>query len=544
MWRAFWLHWYRLVNLASSLLKQKITWPEVLGLAVATLVASGFFLWSEQQIAGVLGFPLDDAWIHMQFARNIANGNGFGFNPGELISGSSAPLWTLVLAALHLLPVDVVVATKGGGVLCLWGCGLATLWVGRLLGVGRWNSLGVGLVVILTPRLLWGSLAGMEITFYAALATAGVGFHLARWEKAPAWGATVFFALATLARPECFMLFPLALVDHWRRVDSWRQLIVIYRLHILLFGAILAPFLAFNWYTLGKPLPNTFYAKVGSYGFLGALIDADFVRIAKTLLFYPLIQTQELMCFSVENNVILSLLAGLGLVRLLMLKEGRRTSWIIPLVLIGFPILRGVLAPFKGATFQHGRYAANLIPLVAIIGVLGLRETVTWLGAELRLSQQRLLSQWGTICCWILILVNPLIMNLQYAQILGLNVDNINQMHVRMGQWLKANTPPDAVIATHDIGAIGYFSNRKILDTAGLITPEVLNFLEPGVAADRGVLTFLQKTNPDFLVILPNWYPELAQKTEFFQPIHEILLAQNTIAAGPRMVVYSTHFKP
>ena len=184
------------------------------------------------------------------------------------------------------------------------------------------------------------------------------------------------------------------------------------------------------------------------------------------------------------------------------------------------------------------------ISAAIIIGVLGLRETVTWLGAELRLSQQRLLSQWGTSCCWILILVNPLIMNLQYAQILGLNVDNINQMHVRMGQWLKANTPPDAVIATHDIGAIGYFSNRKILDTAGLITPEVLNFLEPGVAADRGVLTFLQKTNPDFLVILPNWYPELAQKTEFFQPIHEILLAQNTIAAGPRMVVYSTHFKP
>jgi hypothetical protein len=525
-------------------LKQKVSWQEAAGLALVTLVAGGFFLAAEHRIAGGLGFPLDDAWIHMQFARNFALGNGFGFNPGEVVSASSAPLWTLVLAAWHLAPVDVVIAAKGTGLLLLWLCGLATLWLGRLLGLGPWAGFGVGLVVVLTPRLLWGSLSGMEITLYSALATTGVGFHLARWDKAPALAGTACFALATLARPECFILFPLALVDRWRQADSLRSLLVEYRFHLLLFALLLAPFVAFNWYTLGKPLPNTFYAKVGSYSFFGAVLDGDFVRMAKTLLFYPILQAQELIRFSAENNVVLSLLAGMGLVRLLALKDGRKQSWLLPLVLIGFPILRGILAPFKGATFQHGRYAANLIPLVTLVGALGLGETMRWLATSLSFPQQQRLKRWGSGCCWSLILANPALMDLQYAQTLGMNVDNINQMHVEMGRWLAANTPPQAVIATHDIGAIGYFSNRKVLDTAGLITPQVLAFLQPGVAADAGVLAFLQQTRPEFLVILPNWYPALASKAQFFQPIHEIFLPNNTIAAGPRMVVYRTHLKP
>src|SRR4051812_27049952 len=54
------------------------------------------------------GFPLDDAWIHLQFARNLGTGHGFSYNPGIPVAGSTAPLWTAVLAlpaALHLEPV-------------------------------------------------------------------------------------------------------------------------------------------------------------------------------------------------------------------------------------------------------------------------------------------------------------------------------------------------------------------------------------------------------------------------------------------------------
>ena len=47
---------------------------------------------------GVIGAPLDDAWIHFQFARNLSQGHGFSYNPGQPTPGSTAPLWTLLLA--------------------------------------------------------------------------------------------------------------------------------------------------------------------------------------------------------------------------------------------------------------------------------------------------------------------------------------------------------------------------------------------------------------------------------------------------------------
>src|SRR4030095_4385759 len=65
----------------------------------AALLPLALFIVRERQIAGAAGFPLDDSWIHLQFARNLAAGAGFSYNPGRPIAGSTAPLWTLLLGA-------------------------------------------------------------------------------------------------------------------------------------------------------------------------------------------------------------------------------------------------------------------------------------------------------------------------------------------------------------------------------------------------------------------------------------------------------------
>jgi hypothetical protein len=69
-------------------------------IAGALALGLALFALREQQLAGAAGFPLDDSWIHFQFARNLAEGHGFSYNPGAAVAGSTAPLWTLLLAAL------------------------------------------------------------------------------------------------------------------------------------------------------------------------------------------------------------------------------------------------------------------------------------------------------------------------------------------------------------------------------------------------------------------------------------------------------------
>src|ERR1051325_11139025 len=66
---------------------------------LAAVLHLTLFVVREHQIAGASGFPLDDSWIHLQFARNLAEGAGFSYNPGVPVAGSTAPLWTLLLAA-------------------------------------------------------------------------------------------------------------------------------------------------------------------------------------------------------------------------------------------------------------------------------------------------------------------------------------------------------------------------------------------------------------------------------------------------------------
>src|SRR3989475_12026708 len=85
---------------------------------LAAALPLAVLLLRERLIAGSAGFPLDDSWIHLHFARNIAAGAGFAYNPGVPVAGSTAPLWTLLLAA----------GARGAG---------APLGVGQTLGAAR-----------------------------------------------------------------------------------------------------------------------------------------------------------------------------------------------------------------------------------------------------------------------------------------------------------------------------------------------------------------------------------------------------------------------
>ena len=86
---------------ASGVSPSRARWGLLLGGAAACL---GYLAVERWTLGGRLGWPLDDSWIHLQFARNLAAGRGLAYNSGELVTGSTAPLWTALLALLAYLP--------------------------------------------------------------------------------------------------------------------------------------------------------------------------------------------------------------------------------------------------------------------------------------------------------------------------------------------------------------------------------------------------------------------------------------------------------
>ncbi len=142
-------------------------WPR-LGLdrwaLVAIFLAGAVWQWrAEWRIAGTSGFPLDDPWIHLQFARNLVSGHGFAFNPGEPSAGSTAPLWTLVLAAALRVGMAPVAAAKLLGLAFGAVAVVLAAAVTERLTRSRLAALVAGAACALSPRITAGSVSGMEI---------------------------------------------------------------------------------------------------------------------------------------------------------------------------------------------------------------------------------------------------------------------------------------------------------------------------------------------------------------------------------------------
>src|SRR5512138_3437597 len=79
-------------------------------IAFAALIAVLFYLITSEMIFRI-GFPLDDAWIHLTYARNLAEHGEWAFRLGQHSAGSTAPLWTALLSIGFLVDLAPYVWT-------------------------------------------------------------------------------------------------------------------------------------------------------------------------------------------------------------------------------------------------------------------------------------------------------------------------------------------------------------------------------------------------------------------------------------------------
>src|SRR5262245_15791475 len=131
-------------------------------IALVALAAVMYYLLVSATIFRV-GFPLDDTWIHLTYARNLAEHGEWAFRLGERSAGSTAPLWTVLLSIGYLLNLAPLVWTFFLGWVVLTVLGISAEAVSRRL-VSTYTAPipWVGIFFVLAWHLTWSAVSGME----------------------------------------------------------------------------------------------------------------------------------------------------------------------------------------------------------------------------------------------------------------------------------------------------------------------------------------------------------------------------------------------
>jgi hypothetical protein len=448
---------------------------------------------------GFLGFPLDDAWIHQTYARNLARRGEFAFVPGQPSAGSTSPLWSGLLALGYVLKIDYRLWTYTLGAALL---GL-NAWLAYRLVLQRWPSHSTaawlaGIFIALEWHMVWAAASGMETLLFAALALAAFVIPTSR----AAW-LGIAMGMSVLARPDGLTLLPFVMARLWLQrpfgpgvmaaspSHGWRALT---RALVcgLGFGVIFGLYLAFNYRLSGSIWPNTFYAKQAEYAVLRQLPvwARAIVRCGPSgacepgLALLPFVGPQAL------------LVPGLGVAVWQSITARRwealaALGWVVAFVaayVLRLPV-----------TYQHGRYLMPVIPVLIAVGAGG---TAQWLRLNAPRVAPRVIGRtWLGATGLVLIIFWAGIGARAYAG----DVQFIETEMVATARWVNQNTSSDDLIAAHDIGALGYFGGRRLLDMAGLVSPEVIPFIR-----DQGQLRdWLTRAGADYLVTFPDWYPAL-----------------------------------
>ncbi len=486
---------------------------------------------------GGFGFPSDAAWARAVFARNVAARQGLCFNPGVPVAGAAGPAWIACLAVWGGLTGNYFFSAKLLGVLSVVLAAFVTWYITLdLLEDWRFAFLA-SLLVAASPRLAAAGLSGTEATPAALLVAAAVHWQAKGWEGTPlqrAAGAGAA-ALAALSRPELVLLLPALLLDRWA-IAALRQEAEGKRIRRALTRSlpelaaaalILAPYVVYNWRT-GGPLwqqPETALRAqqtwVWASGVLGGLW---------------------------ADNALLVCAAAVGLpVAVLAARErSEHRSFALvltPLVMVLVPGLIWTQARAESAAYA----VAYLTPVMAVLAAsgffLGHRWAKRWLRPE---SQRRGRIAFGVVIAVVCggIIFLTYLAHMASWQRHGVQVKKVSGLQVWIGRWAADHLAPDASIASREVGAIGFFSRKRMVDLGGTISQKGLAYLSRPGAPDTNLLEFLEEEQPSHLAIRPGDFPDLAQRGDLLTPAMTCVVTDPISGGIMTMMLYETPWPP
>jgi hypothetical protein len=475
-------------------------------LAGIAVLAGIFFLYVAKTQNGYFCFPLDDSWIHLTFARNIVEYGSFSYYKNQLAtSGSTSPLYTFILAGFYFFSKNEFVISY---IIGIGSFAAGVFFMFRLAKMhfetAKWLAVLSALLFAIQPIVNLIAVSGMETTMFMAL----VLISLYNYKKKNWIALGVSLGLLFWCRPDGLVLWIAIAADYiiWMIVEnsikskkeegiSARELIAPFSIAA---GMAVCYFL-FNYFLSGSLFPNTMGAKFAIYTgkSRGDFLKKDVWEYFTATEFVMYIVPFLLSVIIILNNVV----------------RKRYSEFLIYLLFTaGLISVYWYFLPFSSS---FGRYLMPLIPGYIIIAVYGVRAASEYVRNYFKSSLPGNLILAGYAAACVIIGV----MNLNSTSQLFTDICRYYKVrHVAAGEWINKNTPVNAVIATHDIGAIEFYGNRKLVDMVGLVSPEIIDKMKAGFI---GYLNnYLIEKKPDYIVTLRNWF-EIVNDNPVFVPVKE-----------------------
>jgi len=415
-------------------------------------------------------FTIDDTFISMRYADNLARFGELVWNQGETVKveGYSNLLWVLLLTSLYrfcpgepLLVAKLLSAVFGGATLVVFSLLASQLLRSRTLVV-----CGTVLLAISRPLLVWGC-SGMETTLYTFLVCLVLYLLLLEDRGDLSFAVPVVLFLICLTRTEGVVFFGAAVtVRIIRRVFlndrryNWtnRKWILWNAIFLLLVGT----WLTWKFVYYGSIIPLPAYVK-NTAGFAGYNYVKAFVSSLR--LFIPL--------------AVIGIFWGKR-------RIGQQTVTVALLVYV--TALSAANPTIMGMEY---RLVIAALPMIYLLAMLGLDRIVEYQ------------SRWpapvvAIVVCTFLVfrsVGNPWSYPERLDSVAGHYSRTLVNVHIPLGMWLAENIPvgTEARVALCDAGATAFHARCHIIDFYGLNDVE---FARYPMTPDR-----LLQREPDFIVL-------------------------------------------
>ncbi len=468
---------------------------------------------------------VDDAFITFRYAQNLVAGNGLVYNPGELVLGTTTPLYAVLIAAIGSITggiqapypeIAVVISAIADALSCLIIIRLSTNLGYRRAGIAA------ALIWAAAPMSVTFAIGGMETSVFILLMLGTFYMHS---NNQPVLAAFIG-SLCLLTRPDALLfLLPLGLERTYRLFQARKRYLPFTEIASFLTPVII--WLVISWLYYGDPLPRSMAAKAVAY-----LLppEAGLVRLLQHYA-TPFFSHLALGSFSIVIGIFLfPTLFMIGWRRIV-----RERTYIWPLAI--YPIL--YLLAFSIANPLIFRwYLAPPLPMYFLGIFIGIEIFGRDLRSPLPLAICAALAFGFTLNGWTLHPDHGLdrpAPKMAYIK--------LEEVYRQVASDLRGQIRGEQTLAAGDIGVLGYYTGARILDTVGLISPQSEPFYPlpeelyiTNYAIPPGLI---QQEKPDFLVLLEVYGRNgLLLDPQFLEEYGLIDRIQTDIYGSDGMLVY------